>query len=155
MARARSTELILGLLTPILGVIGFSIFMFAPIHTVGVSFLNRPTEIQHVSVFSESNGNAFSGSFLFEYAIVFLLTLVIATSAVVHATKRARAAAVVLGVSSALLWIGTYPNPQPSRISYIEVLAVIGPYLDGALACAVLATAIAIAVDVRDRPYHG
>ena len=151
MTRTSKGELIFGFLTPIMGVIGFSIFMFAPIRTVGTTINDEPMMIQHVSAFSESNGNALS-QYLLVYVIVFLLTLSVAASAAVHAASRTRAAAVVLWVSSTLLWIGTYADPEPFQIRYLGVLAVLGPYLVGAMACAFLASAIAIAVDARRRP---
>ena len=106
MTHIFQVEVICGLLTPILAVIGFSIFMFAPIHTVYVSVNGAPGVAQHVSIFSQSNGNALS-QYLLVYALVFVLTLIIAVCAVVHAMRRTRTAALILWVSSVLLWIGT------------------------------------------------
>ena len=87
MTRVLHVELICGLLTPILGVIGFSIIMFVPIYTVGVTINHEPMVTQHMSAFSESNGNALS-QYLLVYAIAFLLTLSVAASAAVRAASR-------------------------------------------------------------------
>ena len=114
MTRISKGELIFGFLTPILGVIGFSIFMFAPIQTVGVTINEGPMVIQHMSIFSESNGNALS-QYLLVHAIVFLLTLSVAASAAVHAATGTRAAAVVL-CGCPLRCCGLQPIRIPRRL---------------------------------------
>jgi hypothetical protein len=154
MTRASRCEFILGVLTPILAVIGVMFLLFAPLYTVNAPNNEGTVVAQHLSASYLSHGNIFS-QYIPLYAGVFLLTLVIATSAVVHARTQARAAAVVLWISSALLWIGTYPISGLWQTSYFGVLGLIGSFLGVALASAFLACAIAIAVDVRRHPNHG
>jgi len=161
MTRASRCELILGVLTPILAVLGVSILLFAPRYTVNAPRSPHdegPVVTQQLSAAYLSHGTIFS-QYLLAYAGVVFLTLLIAASAVVHARTQARAAVVVLWIASALLWIGTYPispeDPLLRQTSYIGMLDFIGSFLGGALASAFLACAIAIAVDVRRRPNHG
>jgi hypothetical protein len=161
VTRVVQVEFICGLLTPILAVIGFSIFMFAPIQTVFVSINGAPAAAQHTSIFSQSNGMALR-QYLPIYALIFLLTLIIATSAAVHAIRRTRTAAIVLWVASVLLWIGTNATllqvgigtiryPLSLLLPILVGLRILGPYLAGAGACALLACAGAIVVDARRR----
>ncbi|MGO8950924.1 MAG: hypothetical protein ACLQUY_25375 [Ktedonobacterales bacterium] len=144
-------EAILGVVAAGAGVIGFAIFVFAPIHVLyKCGVINDRCILLYQSLFQASRGTILT-AFVGWYVLFFVLLLLIALSAVRHAGNRSVYLVVVLSLATAVLASEISLTVLNSHLLHLTSGLALGVFVVGSAASACLASALAVGREIKQR----